>query len=77
MKLEAIKHFAQTVLGDDTTGHDWKHALRVENTARQLSASDFSDDEMATILVRCWLHDTIDDKLADHKRQSGETIEQL
>ena len=77
MKLEAIKHFAQSVLGDDTTGHDWKHALRVENTARQLSSSDFTDGEMETILVSCWLHDTIDDKLADHKRQSVETIEQL
>ena len=77
MKLEAIKRFAQSVLGDATTGHDWKHALRVEHTARQLSSSDFSDDEMETILVSCWLHDTIDDKLADHKRQSVETIEQL
>ena len=77
MKLEAIKRFAQTVLGDDTTGHDWKHALRVENTARQLSSSDFSDDEMKTILVSCWLHDTVDDKLAADKRQSVETIEQL
>ena len=32
---------------------------------------------METILVSCWLHDTIDDKLADDKRQSVETIEQL
>lgn len=77
MKLEAIKNFAQSVLRDDTTGHDWKHALRVEKNARLLSSSDFSDDEMETILASCWLHDTIDDKLAEDKRQSLETIEQL
>ena len=77
MKLDAIKNFAQSVLGDDTTGHDWKHALRVENTARLLSSSDFLNDEMETILASCWLHDTIDDKLAADKRQSVETIEQL
>lgn len=77
MKLEAIKDFAQAVLGDDTTGHDWKHAKRVEKNARLLSSSDFTDGEMKTILASCWLHDTIDDKLAANKRQSIETIEQL
>ena len=77
MKLDAIKNFAQSVLGDDTTGHDWKHALRVENTARLLSSSDFLNDEMETILASCWLHDTIDDKLDDDKRQTVEMIEQL
>ena len=77
MKLEAIKIFAQSVLSDDTTGHDWKHALRVEKNARLLSSSDFSPGEMKTILVSCWLHDTIDDKLAADKRQSIETIKQL
>lgn len=77
MKLEAIRNFAQSVLSDDKTGHDWKHALRVEKNARLLSSSDFSDDEMETILASCWLHDTIDDKLVDDKRQTVETIEQL
>lgn len=77
MKLNAIKDFAQSVLADDATGHDWMHALRVEKNARLLSSSDFSSGEMKTILVSCWLHDTIDDKLADDKRQSIETIEKL
>lgn len=77
MKLEIIKNFAQYVLEDDTTGHDWKHALRVEKNARVLSDADFSDAEMEILLASAWLHDTIDDKLDADKRQSIEGIQAL
>lgn len=77
MNLEAIKIFAESVLADDKTGHDWKHALRVEKNARLLAEDHFSFGEMETILVCCWLHDTIDEKLDVEKRQSVVAIEQL
>lgn len=77
MNLEAIKIFAESVLADDKTGHDWKHALRVEKNARLLAKDLFSFGEMETILASCWLHDTIDDKLDVEKRQSVVAIEQL
>ena len=77
MNLEAIKNFAEFVLADDKTGHDWKHALRVEKNARLLAEDHFSFGEMETILASCWLHDTIDEKLEVEKRQSVVAIEQL
>lgn len=77
MNLEAIKIFAESVLADDKTGHDWKHALRVEKNARLLAEDHFSFGEMETILASCWLHDTIDEKLDVEKRQSVVAIEQL
>lgn len=77
MNLEAIKIFAESVLADDKTGHDWKHALRVEKNARLLAEDHFSFGEMETILASCWLHDTIDDKLDIEKRQSVVAIQQL
>lgn len=77
MNLEAIKIFAESVLADDKTGHDWKHALRVEKNARLLAKDLFSFGEMETILASCWLHDTIDEKLDVEKRQSVVAIEQL
>lgn len=70
MDLNAIKQFAKMILIDDTTGHDWNHALRVEKNARLLSAGHFTENEMSIILAAAWLHDTIDEKLAKDKRQT-------
>lgn len=68
MKLETIQNFARNVLEDDTTGHDWRHALRVEKNAREISPSDLGTDEIEIIRAACWLHDTIDAKISDLKR---------
>lgn len=77
MELEAIKYFARTVLENDTTGHDWKHALRVESNVRLLSDADFSEAEIEVLFASAWLHDTIDEKLDEDKRQSIGTIRTL
>ena len=68
MKLEMIKKFAQGVIGDDMTGHDWRHALRVEANAKKISPSELPKEVIEIIRAACWLHDTIDEKIADDKR---------
>ena len=68
MKLEMIKKFAQDVIGDDMTGHDWRHALRVEANAKKISPSELPKEAIEIIRAACWLHDTIDEKIADDKR---------
>ena len=75
MKLEVIKKFAQDVIGDDMTGHDWRHALRVEANAKKISPSKLSKDEIEIVRAACWLHDTIDAKIADDKRVTIPEVE--
>ena len=75
MRLENIKAFAQSVIGDDMTGQDWRHALRVEANARKISPDVLSEDEIEIVRAACWLHDTIDDKIADEKRVTIADVE--
>lgn len=75
MKLEMIKKFAQDVIGDDMTGHDWRHALRVEANAKKISPKELRKEEIEIIRAACWLHDTIDEKIADEKRASITDVE--
>lgn len=70
MNLEKIKAFAQAIIGDDTTGHDWRHALRVEANAKKISPKKLSADAIEVIRAACWLHDTIDEKIDPNKRAS-------
>lgn len=77
LDLQAIEKFAKSVLVDDVTGHDWKHALRVEKNARKIYPPELTEEEIEIIRAASWLHDTIDDKIADEKRQSPKDIEQL
>ena len=62
MNLDKIYFFAKNILEQDTTAHDWKHALRVEKNALAISPSNLSKNEFDIIKVSCWLHDTIDPK---------------
>lgn len=64
MNLDKIYLFAKNILEQDTTAHDWKHALRVEKNALAISPSDLSINELAIIKASCWLHDTIDPKIS-------------
>lgn len=75
MKLEMIKKFAQDVIGDDMTGHDWRHALRVEANAKKISPKELPKEEIEIIRAACWLHDTIDEKISDEKRASISDVE--
>lgn len=75
MKLEMIKKFAQDVIGDDMTGHDWRHALRVEANAKKISPSELPKEAIEIIRAACWLHDTIDEKISNEKRASISDVE--
>src|SRR5699024_12565191 len=77
MHLEKIKAFAQTIIGEDTTGHDWRHALRVEANAKKISPKDLSIEEVEIIRSACWLHDTIDAKIDPGKRASLAEVENI
>ena len=77
MHLEKIKAFAQTIIGEDTTGHDWRHALRVEANAKKISPKDLSIAEVEIIRSACWLHDTIDAKIDPEKRASLAEVENI
>ncbi len=77
MDLAAIKTFVETILQKDQTGHDWQHALRVEENARKIVPPDLDVAKIEIIRAACWLHDTIDEKLAAENRQSPAQIERL
>ncbi len=70
MNLEIIYNFAKETLEDDTTGHDWKHALRVEKNALAISPPSLAKKEIEVIKAACWLHDTIDPKLSKSNKQT-------
>lgn len=77
MDLLAIEEFAKYVLEDDTTGHDWKHALRVEKNAQKIMPPELPQEDIEIIRASCWLHDTIDEKIADLKRQTVMDVQKL
>lgn len=64
MNLEKIYFFAKNILEQETTAHDWKHALRVEKNALAISPNNLSQKELNIIKASCWLHDTIDPKIS-------------
>lgn len=77
MNLDKIYRFAKNILEHDTTAHDWKHALRVENNALAISPNDLSKNDLGVIRVSCWLHDTIDPKISTTERIQPTDLEEL
>ena len=77
MDLVAIRKFAKGVLEGDKTGHDWNHALRVEKNVRKIMPPGLDEAELEVIRAACWLHDTIDEKLAQSRQKSVNEIEEL
>ena len=77
MNLVAIREFAKNVLEGDKTGHDWNHALRVEKNVRKIMPPGLDEAELEVIRAACWLHDTIDEKLAQSRQKSVSDIEEL
>lgn len=77
MNLVAIREFAKNVLEGDKTGHDWNHALRVEKNVRKIMPPGLDEAELEVIRAACWLHDTIDEKLAQSRQKSVSEIEEL
>lgn len=77
MDLVAIREFAKGVLEGDKTGHDWNHALRVEKNVHKIMPPGLDEAELEVIRAACWLHDTIDEKLAQSRQKSVSEIEEL
>lgn len=77
MDLVAIREFAKNVLEGDKTGHDWNHALRVEKNVHKIMPPGLDEAELEVIRAACWLHDTIDEKLAQNHQKSVGEIEEL
>ena len=77
MDLVAIREFAKNVLEGDKTGHDWNHALRVEKNIHKIMPPGLDEAELEVIRAACWLHDTIDEKLAQNRQKSVSDIEEL
>lgn len=77
MNLVAIREFAKNVLEGDKTGHDWNHALRVEKNVHKIMPPGLDEAELEVIRAACWLHDTIDEKLAQSRQKSVNEIEEL
>lgn len=77
MDLTKIKEFSKNILEDDRTGHDWRHALRVEKNASRIIPSTLSQEDVEIVRAASWLHDTIDDKIAIEKRISIAEVQSL
>lgn len=64
MDLDLVYNFAKKILEEDTSGHDWLHALRVEKNALDISPPSLSESQLEIVKSACWLHDTIDPKVS-------------
>jgi uncharacterized protein len=60
--LAQAQQFAYAQLGDDASGHDWRHAERVANMARRIAEAESADSFVCRLAA--WLHDVADYKIA-------------
>lgn len=65
LKIRAVEAAVRDRVENDTTGHDWDHALRVANLARDLTGVVGADRDIAYLGGLC--HD-----VADHKFHGGD-----
>lgn len=77
MNLDKIYLFAKEILLDETTTHDWQHALRVEKNALKISPTTCLKTDLEIIRASCWLHDTIDPKLSEKNQTTIPEIENV
>lgn len=77
MNLSLIYNFSKNKLKREKTGHDWLHALRVEKNALMIAPFNLTKSEIERIKVACWLHDTIDIKLAASDRVSIDEVQSI
>ena len=77
MNLDLIYDFSKNKLNDETTGHDWHHALRVENNALLIGSNQLSEKELKIVKSSSWLHDTIDPKISNSKKTTINDIKML
>ena len=60
--LAQAQQFAALQLGDDASGHDWRHAERVANLARRIAEAESANSFICQLAA--WLHDVADYKIA-------------
>jgi uncharacterized protein len=70
--LEAIKSYAEQVLGEDKTGHDMSHINRVVRLATTIQTSEGGD--LFLCLSGAYLHDVMDDKLVESPEEAREML---
>lgn len=61
--LEKVISFTQKELGDEKTGHDFKHVERVARYSKKIIESDQLEVNLFVVEASAYLHDVIDDKV--------------
>lgn len=71
-KITAIKHFSQSIMEKDQTGHGMDHINRVVRLADEIAETENCD----RFIVRsaAYLHDTVDDKLVSDSEQAFQQL---
>ena len=79
MSLADIKKFSKSKMQFDPTGHDYLHAERVAKTALKLYQADYPNQKNGEyiVLVASYLHDTIDEKVADDVKKRQAEVQDL
>ncbi|MDD5031614.1 MAG: HD domain-containing protein [Patescibacteria group bacterium] len=70
--INKTKEYARGRLGNETTGHDWWHALRVWKTAKYIAGKEGGD--LFIIELAALLHDIADWKLNKGNRNLGSKL---
>jgi len=72
--LANAAHFAQQVLGADSSGHDWWHVDRVARTASKIACVEKADVFVCELAAL--LHDVADEKLNESEQAGLNIVEQ-
>ncbi len=72
MNLENIMKYVESKLANESSGHDYLHALRVLKNAELLVEGNDVNKEV--IFISCLIHDLIDDKLDDINKETKNNI---
>lgn len=75
INYDKLHSFVEEKLGNEPSGHDYAHALRVLENARLISNTLDVDHDL--IFVSALVHDLIDDKLESQYRSSKEEVIEL
>lgn len=75
-KIEKIRQYAKEKLGKDRSGHDFYHVERVAKIAQELAEQEGIADKMI-IEAASYLHDVIDDKVAEDVEKERENLEKF
>lgn len=69
-KLDQVICYTKQKLTDEKTGHDFLHVERVAHLAENIIHEDQLDVNQEIVLSSAYLHDVIDDKVADNIDQA-------